>query len=125
MITYLYLVQSGISVYAINSSGVLHFIAFSSISFVISFLLIAIAESSFNCYLLNAFYYIYKTDSIKLILLEIIFLIISYSSLLSKTVIFHTKKQPWMLQFHGCCKVSLPVHLILLFVIGTCQCACE
>ena len=58
---------------AISSSAVFHCIAFSNISFVISFLLIAIAESSFNCYLLNAFYYIYKTDSSKLTLLEYFF----------------------------------------------------
>ncbi len=48
MITYLYLVRSDMSVYAINSSGVLHFIAFSSISFVISFLSIGIIKSPSN-----------------------------------------------------------------------------
>ena len=36
----------------------------------------------------NTIYYIYKTGSAKLTLLEIIFLIISYSSLLSKTGIY-------------------------------------
>ena len=58
---------------AISSSAVFHCIAFSNISFVISFLLIAIAESSFNCYLLNAFYLYIQDRFIKIDTLGIFF----------------------------------------------------
>ena len=69
------------------------------------------------------FYYIYKTDSLKLTLLEIIFLIISYSSLLSKTAIFLTKKQPRKfvklprLSNRLLCKIEI-YHTIVLLTAG-------